>query len=437
MEIEKHKFKSSDGVIDYDMSFDDLVYSNATEQYQKFGKDQTTFSHYKTNVLIPYAQKLIDMGKISPCKKFMVADNQQVTIEDLIVVRMGGKDPALRGTWIHPKLEIVFSRWLNDEFAIWCDEKISDLLANGVVTLQPEDKKWVNIIEDLRNGAPGNAWYMGQVREALLIHEKEGYNIKAFKELVEFVKQDTPKANRSKVFKKLRKLITEMYEVGELGRTSHEAMLEYCVDTVVEVLEKEVRATKRLLNKIELKPIAPSIKDLTLLNKVEHDTLVKQGAAIIDTKSLYCHKIFGLSLTPSSEPIPAVRFGSHFPVADCLMLIKEKGYKVVFGNKLNAKEKGSKEGAPDLKYKDGCTNIGVALWFKDGGYFSCSIQKSYKEEDGNWNNKPMLDISLYSNTSIDPAFFTGTNPNGTIRVAVLVGDDSAYCMVYGRSSDKF
>lgn len=32
------------------------------------------------------------------------------------------------GTWLHPKLAIVFARWLNVKFAVWCDEQISNIL---------------------------------------------------------------------------------------------------------------------------------------------------------------------------------------------------------------------------------------------------------------------------------------------------------------------
>lgn len=32
------------------------------------------------------------------------------------------------GTWLHPKLAVVFARWLNIDFAIWCDEQIDDII---------------------------------------------------------------------------------------------------------------------------------------------------------------------------------------------------------------------------------------------------------------------------------------------------------------------
>lgn len=32
------------------------------------------------------------------------------------------------GTWLHPKLAVVFARWLDVNFAVWCDEQIDGLL---------------------------------------------------------------------------------------------------------------------------------------------------------------------------------------------------------------------------------------------------------------------------------------------------------------------
>lgn len=41
------------------------------------------------------------------------------------------------GTWLHPKLAVVFARWLDVNFAIWCDEQI-DIIIRGT----PEQVNW-------------------------------------------------------------------------------------------------------------------------------------------------------------------------------------------------------------------------------------------------------------------------------------------------------
>lgn len=32
------------------------------------------------------------------------------------------------GTWLHPKLAVPFARWLSDDFAVWCDDQIDDII---------------------------------------------------------------------------------------------------------------------------------------------------------------------------------------------------------------------------------------------------------------------------------------------------------------------
>lgn len=40
------------------------------------------------------------------------------------------------GTWLHPKLAVVFARWLDVRFAVWCDTQIDSLLRGLVDTAQ-------------------------------------------------------------------------------------------------------------------------------------------------------------------------------------------------------------------------------------------------------------------------------------------------------------
>ena len=49
--------------------------------------------------------------------------------------RKYGKIPYLKtkkgqggGTWLHPKLAVAFARWLDVDFAIWCDEQIDSII---------------------------------------------------------------------------------------------------------------------------------------------------------------------------------------------------------------------------------------------------------------------------------------------------------------------
>lgn len=49
----------------------------------------------------------------------------------------GGK---AQGTWLHPKLAVAFARWLNDDFAVWCDLHIDALLRGELNEKQQFDR---------------------------------------------------------------------------------------------------------------------------------------------------------------------------------------------------------------------------------------------------------------------------------------------------------
>lgn len=434
MEINIFNFRSVDGTEVFDAAFNELGYLNATEAYQFFGKPQSTFDNWKTRTLIPYAEKLIELGKIAEPQIGVLPQ-----VSDLIIVKLGGDQSKHEvGTWLHPKLAIVFARWIKLEFEIWCDEKISELLANGMVTLQPEDQEWVDYVEGLVDLKPGSKLYMEAIRSVLLIHEKEGYNIKAFKDLIEVIKNDLTKELQTKVFKKLRQLIKDMYEDGKLSRTSHEAMLELCVDTVVEVLEKEVRSTKIKLKRIELKGVEKkplTMQELAKELKSEADTIEHEAKLVVDAQYLYAHKILGLDHTPRETFIPTHLFGAHTqPVCDCVAAIKEAGMHIAFSSTLYPKLDTAKPGSPAFKRTDPYTNIGTAIWFNEDGSARGTIQKTIRDNDGVNVYKQLADLRLISLTSIDPGFYTGSNPENTIRMVFQVS--TGFLMVYGYNIDK-
>ncbi|WP_070086170.1 MULTISPECIES: KilA-N domain-containing protein [unclassified Pseudomonas] len=44
------------------------------------------------------------------------------------------------GTWLHPKLAVAFARWLDDDFAVWCDLHIDALLRGDLNEKQQFDR---------------------------------------------------------------------------------------------------------------------------------------------------------------------------------------------------------------------------------------------------------------------------------------------------------
>lgn len=64
---------------------------------------------------------------------------EKVGISHLLETSLGRNG----GTWAHPKLAVFFARWLDTDFAVWCDIVIDDILRGkaDVVITKPEQSE--------------------------------------------------------------------------------------------------------------------------------------------------------------------------------------------------------------------------------------------------------------------------------------------------------
>ena len=102
---------------------------NATAIAKQFGKKT---EHYlrtnETKAYIAALQKYLFPFENSVTLKRVTEQNQ------LVIVKQGGH-PEEQGTWLHPKLAIHFARWLNADFAVWCDLQIEKILRSNMESL--------------------------------------------------------------------------------------------------------------------------------------------------------------------------------------------------------------------------------------------------------------------------------------------------------------
>ena len=63
-----------------------------------------------------------------------LAEVRNVTSADLVKVTKGGNNP---GTWMHEDVALEFARWLSPAFAIWCNDRIKELMQFGMTATQP------------------------------------------------------------------------------------------------------------------------------------------------------------------------------------------------------------------------------------------------------------------------------------------------------------
>ena len=91
-------------------------YINATLASRHFGKRAAHFLQMAT------AQRKI------------VQVSQKLDLEHRqIVITASGRPATGGGKWFHPKLAVLFARWLDDDFAWWCEEQIEKILYDDVL----------------------------------------------------------------------------------------------------------------------------------------------------------------------------------------------------------------------------------------------------------------------------------------------------------------
>lgn len=94
---------------------------NATEMAKGFGK--TTKDWLRTKQSEEFISSLSAV--------------RQMCLSQLVVVRKGNSGEFEQGTWMHEDVALEFARWLSPAFAIWCNDRIKELLQIGFTATQP------------------------------------------------------------------------------------------------------------------------------------------------------------------------------------------------------------------------------------------------------------------------------------------------------------
>lgn len=102
----------------------DNVMVNATEMAKPFGKSPKDF--LKTEQTKTYVKALSEVRKILS--------------SDLVQVIYGDNG----GTWMHEDVAMEFARWLSPAFAIWCNDRIKELLQYGMTATQSTLEQMIN-----------------------------------------------------------------------------------------------------------------------------------------------------------------------------------------------------------------------------------------------------------------------------------------------------
>lgn len=94
-----------------------------------------------TEMAKPFGKRPVDWLQNQQSKEFIkaLAEVRNSTTADLVRVTKGGNDKNNQGTWMHEDVALEFARWLSPAFAIWCNDRIKELLTTGVATLADDD----------------------------------------------------------------------------------------------------------------------------------------------------------------------------------------------------------------------------------------------------------------------------------------------------------
>ena len=96
---------------------------NATEAAARYGKRLDNW--FRLDGTQEYIAALA--AELNSLTSEPIKTGSGVAIEaDLVVTRRGRYNS---GTWLHPALAVVFARWLDVRFGIWCDQQIRQILA--------------------------------------------------------------------------------------------------------------------------------------------------------------------------------------------------------------------------------------------------------------------------------------------------------------------
>lgn len=147
------------------------VMVNATEMAKSFGKRPVDWLKYQQS------QDYINA----------LAEVRNVTSADLVRVTKGGNDKKLQGTWMHEDVALEFARWLNPAFAIWCNDRIKELLKTGVTTVSNDDEAIAYAMQVLNKR-------LEQTRQEKAILEQQAEQQQAMIDLQDReIKQSAPK----------------------------------------------------------------------------------------------------------------------------------------------------------------------------------------------------------------------------------------------------
>ena len=97
---------------------------NATEMAKPFGKRPVDW------LRLPTTQEFLK--QLCEVRKSHITPEVGKSHNGFVVTVKGGNDRTAQGTWLHEDVALEFARWLSPAFAIWCNDRIKELMRYGM-----------------------------------------------------------------------------------------------------------------------------------------------------------------------------------------------------------------------------------------------------------------------------------------------------------------
>lgn len=119
-----------------------------------------------TQMAKPFGKKAVDFLKLQQTKEFLqeLSEVKKITSTELVQVTHGNNG----GTWMHEDVALEFARWLSPKFAIWCNDRIKELLTQGVATVSDDNETIARAMQILQQRLDAKERELAAARQNLL-----------------------------------------------------------------------------------------------------------------------------------------------------------------------------------------------------------------------------------------------------------------------------
>jgi len=123
-----------------------VMFNNSVNQIFQYNGSPITFQKgdsvmvNATEMAKPFGKLAKDWLSNKSTKEFLstLSAVRTIPLTDLVEIKQGGNKE--QGTWMHEDVAMEFARWLSPAFAIWCNDRIKELLKTGVTIVSNDDE---------------------------------------------------------------------------------------------------------------------------------------------------------------------------------------------------------------------------------------------------------------------------------------------------------